>query len=181
MAIKKGFSLIELTVVVGLLSILILAISSTMLMSVISSNRIRTTTKIKQAGNFALDKIQSMLRSAKSIVSCDSENFTISIINPDGGETLIANELISEVDEVQISRIASNSATFLTEYDLASKSGVYLTPSSVDTTSFQITCEPNDISPNLVKVSFDLKDIYVTKAIENPLLHFETSINLRNE
>jgi len=168
MAIKKGFSLIELTVVVGLLSILILAISSTMLMSVISSNRIRTTTKIKQAGNFALDQIQGMLRSAKSITSCNSENFTISIINPDGGETLIANELISAIDEIQLSRIASNSA-------------IYLTPSSVNTTSFKITCEPNDISPNLVTISFDLKDIDVTKAIENPLLHFETSINLRNQ
>lgn len=163
---KSGFSLIELTVVIGLLSLLILAISSTMLMSIVSSNRIRTTTKVKQAGNFAITQIQTMLRNAKAISLCDSTNSTVSFINPDGGETF----LTSEIDNSGLhTRIASGS-------------GIYLTPANTDMgTSFSLSCEPIGDNPTLVKLSFDLQDTLSARPTENPLLHFETSINLRNE
>lgn len=164
MVIKRGFSLIELIVVIGLLSLLMLAISSTMLMSIVSSNRIRTTSKIKQAGNFAMGEIQGMLRSAKSITSCNSTTSTITFVNPDGGTTTINTALVD------------------TTTSIASNSGVYLTPPTANVTSFTIGCEPSDSEPTLVNLSFDLKDSLTTrKTIENPLLHFETSISLRNE
>lgn len=161
---KRGFSLIELTVVIGLLSLLILAISSTMLMSVISSNRIKTVTKVKQAGNYAIGQIQTIIRNAKAIMTCDSTNATISIVNPDGAATTLSSLFVNPN-----TRIASNS-------------GVYLTPDNLNVSSFSLTCYPDDINPSLVQVSFDLKDtITSNRASDNPLLHFETSINLRNE
>jgi prepilin-type N-terminal cleavage/methylation domain-containing protein len=162
---KSGFSLIELTVVIGLLSLLILAISSTMLMSIVSSNRIRTITKVKQSGNYALGQIQGMLRSAKSVTSCvpntvDPSNPSVTFINPDGGET----QFLLEVD-----RISSNS-------------GIYLTPENIEASSLNLTCEPTTTEPTLIKVSFDLMNKLTTgQSINNPILHFETSINLRNE
>ncbi len=82
MALKKGFSLIELIVVIGLLSLLMLAISSTMLMSIISSNRIRTTTKIKQAGGYAINQIQSMIR--KILQDFFGEDFKLAAHGTDG-------------------------------------------------------------------------------------------------
>lgn len=160
MIAKRGFSLIELTVVIGLLALLMLAISSTMLMSIVSSNRIRTITKVKQAGNYAIGQIQTMLRNAKSIKTCDSTVGTITLIGAGGGETQIFND--------SNSRIASNS-------------GTYLTPENTLASLFTLSCNPSDAEPSIVKVSFDLRDAIAPTGIQNPSLHFETSVNLRNE
>ncbi len=161
---KIGFSLIELIVVIGLLSLLTLAISSIMLTSVMTSNRIRTTTKVKQSGNYAIGQLQGMIRNAKIVTGCDGANNSITIVNPDGGTTI----LLAEIDDDGVNRIASNS-------------GTYLTPSSISTSSWSLTCEPSDTEPTLVKLSFDLQDTQVSRNTQNPLLHFETSANLRNE
>lgn len=165
MALKKGFSLIELIIVVGLLGLLMLAISSTMLMSIVSSNRIRLTTKTKQAGNYAIGQIQTLVRNAKDITACNSAAATF--INQDGGSTSIS---------LQSSRIASNS-------------GIFLTPANLTVSTFTLTCLPDTTPPlispdnitSLIKISFDLRDALSTQSIQNPLLHFETSINVRNE
>jgi prepilin-type N-terminal cleavage/methylation domain-containing protein len=160
MVTKRGFSLVELIVVVGLLSLLMIAISSTSLMSVITSSRIRTATKVKQAGNYAVDQMSLLLRNTKSVVSCDTNLSTITFINQDGGTTTLA---------LESTQIASNS-------------GTYLTPSSQTVSNFSLTCLPSDTIPSLVKISFDLKDSLVTaRKTTSPLLHFETSVNLRNE
>jgi len=162
---KSGFSLIELIVVIGLLTLLMLAISSTMLMSIVSSNRIRTTTKVKQAGNYALGQIQGMIRNAKSVKLCSSTTDSMTIVNPNGSSTMIM---------LESAKIASNS-------------GVYLTPADLTVSNFTLTCLPGNTTPTLsnttlIKVAFDLKSSLTTqKATENPLLHFETSVNLRNE
>lgn len=160
MIIRKGFSLIELTVVISLLALLMLAISSTMLMSIISSKRIRAATKTKQAGNYAIGQIQTMIRNAKSIKTCDSTAGTITIVNSGGGETQIFAD--------SNSRIASNSGTYLTGEDTT-------------TSLFSLSCDPSDSEPAIVKVSFDLRDALAQTGIQNPSLHFETSINLRNK
>lgn len=163
MALKKGFSLIELIVVIGLLSLLMIAISSTMLMSIVSSNRIRTTTKVKQAGGYAIGQIQSMVRSAKSISTCDATTPSLTFVNQDGGTT----NLFTQNDGANV-RISSNS-------------GVYLTPVNVSTTNFSITCEPSEDDPSLIKFSFYLQDTRSVESTQNPILHFETSVSTRNE
>lgn len=162
MALKRGFSLIELIVVIGLLSLLMLAISSTMLMSIVSSNRIRTVTKVKQAGGYAIGQIQSMVRSSKSITICDGTTPSISFVGQDGGTT----EILAEDDGTNV-RIASNS-------------GTYITPANMEISAFSITCEPDETEPTLIKVSFDLQDTRSAVGTQNPSLHFETSVNTRN-
>jgi len=162
MALKRGFSLIELIVVIGLLSLLMLAISSTMLMSIVSSNRIRTVTKVKQGGGYAIGQIQRMIRSSKSITTCDTITPTISLVGQDGGTT----EILTESDGTNV-RIASNS-------------GMYLTPANMEISAFTISCEPTSAEPTLIKFAFDLRDTKSTQGIQNPSLHFETSVNTRN-
>lgn len=164
MELKKGFSLIELIVVIGLLSLLLLAISSTVLMSIVSSTRIRTVSAVKNSGNYALGQIQSMLRSSKDITSCDTASSSITFVNPDGASTTLTTVLVSGT----YTRIASNSA--------------YLTPTNLNVTSFSLECEPSDTEPTQVNISFDMQNNVATlRTTENPLLHFETSINLRNQ
>jgi len=150
---KSGFSLIELIVVIGLLSLLMLAISSTMLMSIVSSNRVRIATSTKQAGNYALGQMQILIRNARDIKTCAPASLTIT--NLDGGNTQI----------------------YFADSRVASNSGVYLTPENTKTTNFVLSCEPID-HPTLVNLSFDLKD---NSSDSNPILHFATSINLRNQ
>jgi prepilin-type N-terminal cleavage/methylation domain-containing protein len=162
MALKRGFSLIELIVVIGLLSLLMLAISSTMLMSIVSSSRIRTTTKVKQAGGYAIGQIQAMVRGAKTITICDSGNATIEVVNLDGGAT----ELLAESDG--------------TDFRIASNSGIYITPEKMTVTGFTVTCLPDETEPSLIKFAFDLQDTKSEQSTQNPILHFETSINTRN-
>lgn len=162
MALKNGFSLIELIVVIGLLSLLTLAISSTMLMSIVSSSRVRTITKVKQSGGYALGQIQSMIRSSKFITACESTTPSISLVGQDGGST----DIFIETDG-SISRIASNS-------------GTYLSPSNMEVSSFTIDCEPTETEPSLIKISFDLHAARTESGIQNPTLHFETSVSTRN-
>ena len=158
---KTGFSLIELTVVIGLLTLLMLAISGVMLMSIISSNRIRSATKTKQAGSYVINQMQTMIRNARSIESCTAPS-TMVINNIDGKSTTFLPE-----SNGSYTRIASNS-------------GTYLTPDYIDAQNLSITCSPAT-NPNLVELSFDLQSTRAARATENPLLHFETSITLRNQ
>ncbi|MBP9669991.1 type II secretion system protein [Candidatus Woesebacteria bacterium] len=162
MALKKGFSLIELIVVIGLLSLLMLAISSTMLMSIVSSTRIRTTTKVKQAGSYAIGQIASIVRSAKSIASCDSSTPSLSVVNFDGGTT-----------DIFVEQVGQN-------YQIASGSGSYLTPENMNATAFTLECLPDENTPTLIKISYDLQDTSSAQSTQNPNLHFETSVSLRN-
>ncbi len=159
MELKKGFSLIELTIVIGLIALLTLAISAIMLTSIGTSNRIRTATRVKQAGSFVIDQLQAILRSAKSVTSCDSVLATITVVNQDGTSSTIRESG---------GRIASD-ATF------------FISPENMTVSSYSLICEPSDTEPTLVKVLFDMKNSQVTRESENPTLHFETSINLRNE
>lgn len=159
----QGFSLIELIVVIGLLSLLTLAISSIMLTSILSSNRVRLTTKIKQSGNYALGQIQNMIRNAKSLETCNSVDSELILTNQDGGSTAV----VMEIDAGGINRVASNS-------------GIYLTPETINVSTFSINCEPSDETPALIKISFDLHTANKSISRQNPSLHFETSINLRN-
>ncbi len=162
MVTKRGFSLIELTVVIGLISLLTLAITSALLMSVVSSNRIRTATKIKQAGNFALDQMQGLIRNARNLDTCDSAGGSITVNNPDGGTTTLTQE-----SDGNYTRVASNS-------------GIYLTPSNLEVTNFTLACTPSDSTPSLITITFDLHDPQNLSSRESPTLHFETAVNLRN-
>ncbi|MFZ2199912.1 MAG: type II secretion system protein [Microgenomates group bacterium] len=162
---KQAFTLIELIIVIGLIAMLMLAISSALLMTIVSSNRIRTTTKTKQAGNFALDQIQGLIRNSKDLTICNST--TVTVVNQDGASTGIV---------LDNARILSGVSTYLTPSGTTASANVLF------------TCLPGDTPPlsnspktNLIKVSFDLKDESNARVTENPTLHFETSINLRNQ
>lgn len=164
MAVKSGFSLVELTVVIGLIALLAMAISAIMLTTIVSSNRIRTLTKIKQAGDYTVNQLETLIRNSRSISVCDSTNNTSTISNPDGGSTTI----YLQADQSGVNRVASGSGTFLTPPDLL-------------VTNYKLTCAPNDISPRLVTISFDMSPLVASvKAVENGTLHFQTSVELRN-
>lgn len=164
MEVKKGTSIIELVVVIGLISLLALAMSAIMLTTIVSSNRVRRLTQIKQSGDIALNQIQTLIRNSRHVESCDTDTDVLTTVNPDGGTTEIMVE-----DDGTANRIASNS-------------GIYMTPNSLEVAGFSITCEPNETNPVLFKISFDMAHtISSGNERENPNLHFETTVGIRNE
>lgn len=164
MEVKKGTSIIELVVVIGLISLLALAMSAIMLTTIVSSNRVRRLTQIKQSGDIALNQIQTLIRNSRHVESCDTDTDVLTTVNPDGGTTDIMVE-----DDGTANRIASNS-------------GIYMTPNSLEVAGFSITCEPDEANPVLFKISFDMAHtISSGNERENPNLHFETTVGIRNE
>lgn len=162
---KKAYSLIELTIVVGLVALLSVGIASIVLSSIVQSSRIRNQIKSRQAGEYTIGQMQQMVRNAREIADCDSAGNTITIINIDGDSTTFLSEITGTA-----TRIASNSGYFLTPEDVTAG------------TSFNIACSPDDINPSLVKISFDLKrNLDTPRESENPPVHFETSVSLRND
>lgn len=160
----KGYSLIELTIVVGLVAILSIGISSVVLMNTITANRSRNTILIKEAGDYSLNQLKHLVRNARAIIACNSTNNTLSLQNLDGDTTLISLESPGEVG-----RIASNS-------------GTYLTPAAITVQNFDLTCLPNSTNPQLIKFSFDssLANSSVPER-EKTTINFETSVEIRND
>lgn len=164
MELKKGTSLIELVVVIGLIALLSLAMSAIMLSTIISSNRVRRLTELKQAGDIALNQIQTLIRNSRNIESCSSSANLLTTTNPDGKTT----DIYSESDGVS-TRIASNS-------------GIYITPDTILVNNFDIICQPDDTTATIFKISFDLTHrVAAGNNRENSTIHFETTTSTRND
>lgn len=159
---QKGYTLIELTIVVGLVAILAIGISSVVLMNTITANRTRNQTRLRTTGNYSLNQIKGLVRNAKSIDICDEAADSLTLTNFDGGTTNLSLELNGGVE-----RIASNS-------------GTYLSPADVAISDFTLTCLPTADAPNLIKISFSSTLSDRPAGRENPVFFFETSVTLRN-
>lgn len=170
---NKGYSLIELTIVVGLTSILAIAIAAIMMSSLLSSTRIRTAIKVRQTGDQALSQLQQLIRNARAVDLCVSddptpENDYLIVTGQDGNQTTIETEEIA----TGYYRIASSSA--ITTY--------YLNTDDTPASAFNLTCLPSDAAPTLVRVSFTLTNSASSaRPFENPNIIFETSAALRNQ
>lgn len=165
---NKGFTLVELVIVVGLTAILTIAITAIIMSSLLTSNRIRTLVDVRQSGSYAISQIEKMIRGAQSMPSsaCTTAN-AITINNFDGDDTTFSLVNVGGVD-----KIASVSATKPSTY--------YLTPDGMEVENFSITCTPL-VKPTSVKVSFTIKNISSsTRPFENASVDFQTSIRPRN-
>lgn len=152
----KGFSVVELTIVIGLVALLSLALSAVMLTTLANSTRIRMATSAKQTGDYALGQMQELIRNAKAVTSCNTLGNTITVTNPDGGNTTFASSGTT---------IASNSAS--------------LTGSDMSIANFVLSCNPSDASPSLVTIAFDVQPTANTYSLQP--IHFTTSIQVRNQ
>lgn len=154
---KKGFSLIELTITVGLLSLLAISISALVLSTVLSSYRLRNIVHVKEVGNYVTTQIERIIRNARSVTTCKNDSLTI--INQDNNLTTI---------QLTGNSIASSSAS--------------LTPSDITVSNFTLSCIPTSSNPQLVQISFTLQANSNPNSLphENPLINFSSSIEFRN-
>lgn len=82
---QAGYTLIELLVVTGLLSLLIIGVSSLFINTLTHKAKLTTQQEMKLEGDYVIDQISFFVRNAKT-VACPTAN-TLSLKNMDDGQT----------------------------------------------------------------------------------------------
>jgi len=155
----KGFTLVELLVVVGIMALFSLTLVSVFLATIRGGNKSQLLQSLHQEGDYALKTMSRMIRGAE-VVDC-SADFTIT--NDDGGTTVF-----SQVTDDDTEKIASNSSKFLTG-----------TVSNVSDLSF--TCYESFLGNQVVTIGFTLTAGGAASQVQEKFTQdFSTSVATRN-
>ncbi|MDO8451442.1 MAG: prepilin-type N-terminal cleavage/methylation domain-containing protein [bacterium] len=172
-----GFTLVELLVAVGIIGILSSVISQVFFTTTRTNSKSDILTSAKQSGDFALDVMTRLIRSATGVTTdcAAGAGFTsdaISILGPDNAITTF--ECLADSGSL---RIASTSASsvFLTSTNVA------LTGTSCSNDSLRFTCVTSGGVPRSVRISFTLSQVGVPPDQYNQTaVPFQTSVTIRN-
>src|SRR3989338_1614864 len=177
---KSGFTLIEMIVVIGVISITIPTIFSLMFLSFQSQKRVKALASVKQSGDYTLSVMQSLIRQyANSIYSIGDISPVNQICSSAGDEAVEPLYFKDDTDHffnfaIQDGRIASYSGTMV----------YYLTPEDVvaDDTTFSMSCTRlTDFDPPLVTIDFPLSvGQGKLRREEKATLRYQTKVKLRN-
>lgn len=164
MAMKnKGFTLIELMVVVILAAILVVTAVSLFFTVITGNEKTAAALSVKQNGDYAISQMSRLIRNSRS-ATCSSNPSALTLVGNDGGTTIL-------------SAVQYNPVT----YQIASNSG-FLTDSSVSVASsglITLTCvNLTDGTPSYVTVSFTLEKGAVGDR-DYVSVPFSTSVGLR--
>ena len=170
---NKGFTLIELMVVVTLISIMGIMTTQILIINIRSQKKSEIIKEVKQNGDFALSVMENMVRNANDIVtaSCNTNTNQFAILNQDGFSTTFDCS-----DGLQI---ASRSADYptgnpLENYPLTS------TKVSLEACNFRIVCPTPPLSAKYVFINFSLKQAGGVSVEDTAKSDFQTTISLRN-
>ncbi len=146
--IERGFSLIELLVVVSLLAILAVLFSSSFVAIMAGSNKAQVTSEVKQNGEYALTTINQLIRRAKYTPMCAADGKSVDITAFDDSVVTISCDY-TDAANGNIKRIARGNN--LGAY-------VYLTDTLVKVVdgSCKISCSTAPASPPGVSIEFIL-------------------------
>ena len=104
----KGYTLIELVVVAGILGIIGVVSVSLFLSTLLGGGKSTALNDVRSNGDYAITQMERMIRSARYMVgTCTLDMNSIEIKNPDGGNTIF----ISTVEGY----IASNSSALTSD------------------------------------------------------------------
>lgn len=162
--VKKGFTLIEILVVIGVFAV-IAVIGSTSFFSMLKgATKTKITNLVKQNGDYTLGVMEKMIRNAREIVldpgeECTSGMEEIEISNPDGGFTTFS---------CTDNPISSNSAKLISN--------------QVKVESCFFDCQRSGpLQPDVVTINFTLSQAQTTVRPEEQVrIEFRTTVSLRN-
>lgn len=156
---SKGFTLIEILVVIGVLAIIVVVGSTSFFNLLKGSMKTRTINLVKQNGDYALAIMERMIRNAQKIDSaCTSSMDEISITNPDGGSTTFS---------CTDNPISSNSAKLISD--------------QITVNNCFFDCQEGGyFNPDVVTIDFTLSTGDPTQPEEYATINFKTTVVLRN-
>lgn len=164
---RAGFTMIEITIVAGLTTMLVVAAVALLLSSIVSSGRTNTLQFVKENGDYALGQIEFLLRNATDILgSCTSSMNQITVRNIDGGVTTLMRE-----EQNGVAKIASNSGRYLTSDAVILVAGP----------TFDCYQSPDGLIRS-VTAAFTLRrgEVGIDRASEVLSQDFQTTVTLRN-
>lgn len=168
---RIGFTLIEILVVMGILGIIVSLVIGMFFWVLKGSAKSQAIAEIRQNGNYALNVMERMIRSAQSLDDYSGSSLTIT--NPDGGVTVFS---CGDSNGNSISDIASTSADLNTSVPLIGD-GVEVQ----NCNSFFQVVSPTGGGPETVEINFTLSQANSPVKIEDRASAvFQTTVVLRN-
>lgn len=170
---KKGFTLIELVIVLGVLGVLLPAIFAIFIAHVRAQTKVLVLQEVKRNGDAVLNSITTLIKAdARGL-----ENQAGTPICAVAGSTSVDDVYFTDVYDSRFmfhevsGRIASESATT-----------AYLTSDKVNVTNFALTCQrDSQFTAPLITVSFTVSQAATTtRAEESASLTYQTKVRLRN-
>lgn len=92
---KKAFSLIELTIVMGIASVLMLAAVTFLIEVVRQNNKITIENEIRSEGNFLMDQIVSDIRKSSCIITPDTNSLRLYSASDCSSSSMFASYIVS--------------------------------------------------------------------------------------
>jgi len=174
MKMKKGFTLIEILVVSGVMVMFSLTIVGLFLSTMRGSTKTEVVQKVRQDGDFALKTITRIIKKADSVVvgsgciESGTEGNSIIVNDIYGG---VASFSMKDDLEVGITRIASTSGSI----------DFFLTGVTAEVSDMRFKCYQRSSGNQIVTVSFTLTigAEEGTQAQEKEEQDFKTSVSLR--
>ncbi len=160
----KGFTLIELMVVMAVTIFVGGIIGSILFSSLRGTNKSNALTTVRQNGNFALIQMTKMIRDAKKLNSPCTISDTINFSSFSGGDTVF----ICDLSNPQGPTISSNGASLLDQ-------------NAVSVSSCAFTCTQNSESDYpTIGISFTLGTLTSQAQEKTVSIPFQTSVTMRN-
>lgn len=158
---KKGFSLIEILVVLSVFVLLVFISNQIFFSTLRGTSKTQATTAVKQNGNYAVSVIQRSLRNSKRLVSCTATFERVDYYDADGNQTFFSCVGVGTEDAY----IASGSAR--------------LTSEDVKVTACTISCKVSAV-PQETEINFTLEKKGAARVEEKAAFDFKTRVVLRN-
>ena len=187
---KFGFTVIELLVVSGIISLMTVVIAQVFFTTIRTNTKSEVLREVKQTGDRTLDTMTRMIQNASSIIinvsSCPEKGEPsviineLTLVNADGGNTTFTCDASSG-----IARIASASgslSTYLTGSTVTLlDTAKTVSCSSGSTGALQFSCTSLGSVPSLVQVNFTLRQkSESTSAFDSATMSFQTTVTIRN-
>lgn len=182
---QKGFTLLEILVVIGVIGIMGTLITQVFITTTRTNTKAELLKDVKQNGDLAMEIMERMIRNSFGVVSVCSDTgtklSTLEIKNPDGQDTQFGCIYNSSVTRIASTSAATGTSVYLTGLNVTTGGVTCDQSSGQSATSLSFTCTSHPDAPPTVIVSFTLDQSTVSPdSFGNATIQFQNTVSPRN-